>query len=188
MSSSSSSARVASDSPAFVGSSTVTDTQGTPAFFPPEACTALDESRSAGADISFDSFKQDSWAAGVTLYCLLFAQHPFASAGTPTAEELFVKIAGKKVGIPRKSPDGSVRLVELSLEMTGASGATGVDGAKDVDEDEDENGSHRFISADAERLLLGLLAADPQQRLSVEAALKHPWFGDGTAGEFTECP
>jgi len=199
------------DNKPFVGDSTVTDTQGTPAFFPPEAFAAAKEnadSEEGSLDddttraIRFDAFKQDAWAAGVTLYCLLFAQHPFANEETPTSDELFARITSSKIELPRRSDHGP-EMLTVTLDGRGQESAAKAErdslvaaatatGAGSVDEAAVErilsNHSRRYVSAEAEDLLLKLMAADPSKRLSVQEALQHPWIASEAAGEFTECP
>lgn len=173
----------------------VTDTQGTPAFFPPEACSAAGGGhREASQQVRFDAFKQDAWAAGVTLYCLLFGYHPFASEETPTAEELFQRIGKGTADLPRRAGDGAVEHLEVPLSGNGAADIAAAEKAALAGTPDDEvaeilaDSDRLFVSPQAEELLVLLLAADPDKRLSVQQAMDHAWVQTDHDRQFTECP
>ena len=71
-------------------------TAGTPAFYAPECV------KSSGTP--FDTRAVDIWAAGVTLYCFLFARTPFRGSN---AYDIYQRVADDPVpltGVPRKHP------------------------------------------------------------------------------------
>ena len=67
----------------------VTDTEGTLAFFPPEACEGG----------PYNGYQADVWALGVTLYAFIFLKLPFDTTDG-NASALFASITGDEVSIP----------------------------------------------------------------------------------------
>ena len=103
----------------------VSHTAGTPAFWPPE-CISLAplQKQNLGLDLDddvddgnsndrvamFSCYRADCWAAGITIYCMLFHELPYFSED-PT--ELFRKISEDPLPplLPSTTPADSVELV-----------------------------------------------------------------------------
>jgi len=86
----------------FASDDTVTTSQGTPAFQPPEVANGCE---------SFSGFKIDVWSSGVTLYNFLTGEYPFEG---DTIFKLFENIGRCALSIPQNLlPD---RLVSSLLE------------------------------------------------------------------------
>lgn len=84
----------------------VSDTSGTLAYFPPEAC--LGE--------QYDGFQADVWALGVTMYVFLYGQLPFScDEGDPT--KLFERITKDVVILSPKHCDGVTDIPAELLDL-----------------------------------------------------------------------
>eukprot|EP00347_Sterkiella_histriomuscorum_P024516 403330837 len=83
------------------GSDEIATTAGSNYFFAPEVCQGS----------TFKGRKSDIWAAGVTLYQMVFKKYPFTSNNIP---DLYNKIQSKEPDYP---PDSNVSLVDLLHKM-----------------------------------------------------------------------
>lgn len=148
----------------------VTDTTGTYAFLSPEACGSDSNGQpsegtpiaspgsesSAGSSVGgYRAFAADAWAAGVSLYIMVFGVLPFGrTANNPY--DLFTSI--------QRDP-----LLPLPFDL-----------ARDP--------SSAMADAGLQDLVAGLLTKDPERRLSVAAALQHPWIVAGAGQPRTTFP
>ncbi|KAI8987795.1 kinase-like domain-containing protein [Mycotypha africana] len=81
----------------------LSETVGTPAFFAPELCSAVDNFSTHTAGTLRISKPIDVWALGVTLYCFIFGRCPFLAS---TEFELFDTIPTQPLRFPKKEDVG----------------------------------------------------------------------------------
>lgn len=128
-------------------------TAGSPAFFAPELCLC------GQGKVDWPITKAiDTWALGVTLYCLLFGRVPFTAE---TEYGLFQVIPYVDYALP---PTMGADHVPIGPRMPRTSGTPSADPLP--------------MSRDAQRvrdLLDRLLEKDPRKRISLEAVKEHPW-------------
>ncbi|KAJ9459890.1 hypothetical protein DIPPA_19630 [Diplonema papillatum] len=74
------------------------DTEGTPAFLPPESL----HSRTSRNGVS--GFAVDMWAMGVTLYCFVYGKLPFFSSASRKA--MVARITSEPLDLPEKTANG----------------------------------------------------------------------------------
>ena len=83
----------------FAPNDTITISQGTPAFQPPEIANGLD---------TFSGFKLDVWSSGVTLFNLVTGDYPYYG---DNVFQLFKNIVEKELVLPSDLDDGLCQLL-----------------------------------------------------------------------------
>ena len=165
-------------------------TAGTPAFFAPELCiTSSDVPRPAITE------KIDIWAFGVTLFCLIYGCVPFIA---DSEFELFDVIVNQPLVFPdeqtlekmepsseQKDSGHKPSSISLTQPPAGISFSQPIAaGSKPISINPRANTPLTPLESDADLelakdLMRKLLEKDPEKRITLLEAKRHPWVCDG---------
>lgn len=154
---------------------------GTTGYFSPEACKSATKSVN-GWPFSYDFFytaslvfgrvqshKSDMWAAGVSLFEIAVGKHPFGTFQDDAAGmiDAFARLLGKD-GVPAEYHSALSVRPEQAIPLKDFL-AKSIVNSRMVDMPLKK----RLELAD---LLEKILVADPEQRISADVAVQHPFF------------